>query len=103
MPGGVRGQHVSEPVKPRPVSPAHLRLVDPSQGRSVRLAGGLDGTFYRHMVEGMRNGVLAVTIQGELALINDEALRIFDLPQTEDWLGRPMSEALAHHPEVIRV
>src|SRR5688572_9205231 len=102
MPGGVRGQHVSEPVKPR--SPAHLRLVDAqTTAHSVRLASGLDGTFYRHMVEGMRNGVLAVTIEGELALVNDEALRIFGLSPTENWLGQPMSVVLAQHPEVIRV
>ena len=82
---------------------AHLRLVDPPGGRSARLAGGLDGTFYRHLVDGMRNGVLAVTIEGELALVNDEALRIFGLSQTQDWLGQPMSMVLAQHPEVIRV
>jgi PAS domain S-box-containing protein len=77
--------------------------VDAQPPRSVRLAGGLDGTFYRHMVEGMRNGVLAVTTAGELALVNDEALRIFGLSPTEEWLGQPMTTVLARHPEVIRV
>jgi signal transduction histidine kinase len=78
--------------------------VDTQPGaRSARLAGGLDGAFYRHMVDGMRNGVLAVTIEGELALVNDEALRIFGLSPSEDWLGQPMSVVLAQHPEVIRV
>src|SRR5262245_39139011 len=104
MAGGARGQHVTEPVQPPTRPPAHLRLVDTQpSARSARLAGGLDGAFYRHMVDGMRNGVLAVTIEGELALVNDEALRIFGLSPTEDWLGQPMSVVLAQHPEVIRV
>ena len=33
----------------------------------------IDDTFFRHIVAGMRNGVLAITRDGTLALINDEA------------------------------
>ena len=38
----------------------------------TRQAGDIDDTFFRHIVSGMRNGVLAITADGRLALINDE-------------------------------
>jgi signal transduction histidine kinase len=71
--------------------------------RHIRLAGGIDGAFYRHMVAGMRNGVLAITRDGALALINHEALRIFGLAQDDAWLGQPFARALAPHADVVRV
>ena len=51
----------------------------------------------------MRNGVLAVTRDGTLALINDEAYRIFGVTATRTDLGRPIAEVLREHPEVVRV
>ncbi len=59
--------------------------------------------FLGHMVAGMRNGVLAFTRDGQLTLINREAYNIFDIaPQLHD-LGRPISEVLQAHHEVVRV
>ena len=58
--------------------------------------------FFRHIVAGMRNGVLAITREGRLALINDEAYRIFDLrPRAAD-VGTPVADVLRDHPEVVR-
>jgi signal transduction histidine kinase len=69
----------------------------------TRHAGGIDDTFFRHMVSGMRNGVLAITSDGRLALINDEAYRVFGLdPQASD-LGQPIATVLKAHPDVVRV
>ncbi|OFW04294.1 MAG: hypothetical protein A3I61_09960 [Acidobacteria bacterium RIFCSPLOWO2_02_FULL_68_18] len=51
----------------------------------------------------MRNGVLAFTRDGRLALINDEAYRIFDAAPRRDDLGRPVAKLLQQHPEVVRV
>ena len=81
--------HYSEPLVATPV----LRLVSDTglAVRHTRLAGGIDGAFYRHMVAGMRNGVLAITRDGAVALINDEALRIFGLAQNDAWLGHNRS------------
>ena len=68
-----------------------------------RLAGNIDDVFFRYIVSGMRNGVLAITREQTLALINDEAYRIFGItPQRTD-LGRPVAEVLRVHPEVVRV
>jgi signal transduction histidine kinase len=51
----------------------------------------------------MRNGVLAITRDGRLALINDEAYRIFDLAARPGDLGSPVAEVLREHPEIVRV
>jgi signal transduction histidine kinase len=51
----------------------------------------------------MRNGVLAFTRDGRLALINAEAYRIFDITPRRDDFGRPLAELLQPHPEVARV
>jgi nitrogen-specific signal transduction histidine kinase len=51
----------------------------------------------------MRNGVLAVTRDGAVAEMNVEALRIFQLKRTSKVVGRPFTEVLAKHPDIIRV
>ena len=55
------------------------------------------------MVSGMRNAVLAITRDGRLALINEEAYRVFGIePQAGD-LGQPVAAVLTAHPDVVRV
>ena len=66
-------------------------------------AGSPNDAFFRHIVAGMRNGVLSFTRDGRLALINDEAYRIFDLAPGREDLGRPVADVLREHPEVVRV
>jgi signal transduction histidine kinase len=51
----------------------------------------------------MRNGVLAVTREGRLALINDEAYRLFEITPHRTDLGRPVGEVLGNHPEIVRL
>jgi signal transduction histidine kinase len=67
----------------------------------ARLAGGLDGAFYQHIVTNMRNGVLAITREGTLALINDVACEVLGLAEAQSQLGRPVAEAFKHHPEIL--
>jgi len=78
-----------------PVRPSHLTL--PTQPERTSDA------FFRHIVSGMRNGVLAITRDGRLALINDEAYRIFGVSPQSDDIGRPLSTVLTDHPDVVRV
>jgi signal transduction histidine kinase len=59
--------------------------------------------FYRHIVAGMRNGVLAITRDAHLALINDEAYRIFGVAAQPDDVGQPIATVLRDHPDVVRV
>lgn len=51
----------------------------------------------------MRNGMVVITRDARLALINSEAYRIFGVKARPDDLGRPISEVLREHPEVVRV
>jgi signal transduction histidine kinase len=69
----------------------------------TRRAGGIDDTFFRHIVSGMRNGVLAITRDSRLALINEEAYRIFGIDPQPDDLGQPVATVLKAHPDVVRV
>jgi len=62
-----------------------------------------DDRFFRHIVSSMRNGVIAFRRDGTLALMNDEAYRIFALERSRADLGRPFSEVLRERPAVIRV
>jgi PAS domain S-box-containing protein len=62
-----------------------------------------DDAFFRHIVAGMRNAVLAVTRDGRIALMNDEAYRIFGIPRDAETLGLPFSDVLREHVELVRV
>jgi signal transduction histidine kinase len=62
-----------------------------------------DDTFFRHIVNSMRNGVIAFRRDGTLALMNDEAYRTFGLTPSPSDLGRPFADVLRERPEIIRV
>lgn len=51
----------------------------------------------------MRNGVIAIHRDGTLALMNEEAYRIFSLPRAAHDVGRPFSEVLGERPDIVRV
>jgi nitrogen-specific signal transduction histidine kinase len=70
--------------------------------RRVALRGESD-RFFRHLVAGMRNGVLAITRDGHVAEINGEAARIFQIKRSQRTVGRHFSEVLAKHPDMVRV
>jgi nitrogen-specific signal transduction histidine kinase len=54
------------------------------------------------MVNSMRNGVIAVRRDGSVALMNDEAYRIFALVRRDDDLGRSFTEVLRERPDAVR-
>jgi signal transduction histidine kinase len=59
--------------------------------------------FFRHIVGSMRNGVIAVRRDGTLALMNNEAYRIFSLSPRPDDIGRPFADVLRARADVVRV
>jgi signal transduction histidine kinase len=59
--------------------------------------------FFRDMVASMRNGVLAVTRDGAVAVMNDEAYRIFGLTPDAGDIGRACADVLRSHPDMVRV
>jgi PAS domain S-box-containing protein len=74
----------------------------PERRTAARLVSA-DDRFFRHIVSSMRNGVLAFRRDGTLALMNDEAYRIFGLKRSPDDLGRPVADVLRDRPEIARV
>jgi signal transduction histidine kinase len=71
-------------------------------GRGFPAGCGPADAFFRHIVAGMRNGVLAITNAGTLALLNEEGYRIFGVQPQPDDLGKPVAEVLRAHPDVVR-
>jgi len=64
---------------------------------------GESDRFFRRLVAGMRNGVLAITRDGFVAELNVEAARIFQVKRSQRVVGRHFSEVLAKHPDMVRV
>ena len=89
------------PVPHRPGEPVR-------RGRPPRVAPASptrteEDPFFRHIVGSLRNGVIAFHRDGTLALMNDEAYRIFALTRRPGDIGRPFTEVLQERPAVIRV
>jgi len=73
------------------------KVKEPARSRHV------DDRFYRHLVSNLRTGVLAITRDGLLAVMNDIAYRSLGLPPNANDLGRPFTEVLVDCTEVIGV
>jgi signal transduction histidine kinase len=59
--------------------------------------------FYRDLVWNLRNGVLAVTRDGGIAVMNEVAYRILGMtPRTTD-IGLPFAQVLRDRPDVARI
>src|SRR5581483_1716624 len=80
----------------RPAPPAAKRI-------APRATAAPDDRFFRHIVSSMRNGVIAIRRDGSIALMNDEAYRVFALTRGPEDVGRPFTEVLKGRPDVQRV
>src|SRR5256885_3744104 len=86
------------PRRPAATPPA----ARPERRAAVRVVSA-DDRFFRHIVNSMRNGVIAFRRDGTLALMNAEAYRTFSLVPSPRDLGRPFADVLRERPEIIRV
>src|SRR5437868_13854559 len=59
--------------------------------------------FYKDMVWNLRNGVVAITRDGRVAVMNDIAYRVLGLRRTSRDIGRPVLEVLRDVPDVTRI
>jgi signal transduction histidine kinase len=84
------------PVRPRRGAPSNERP-DLTRRGSVP-----HDRFFRHIVDSMRNGVIALRRDRSVALMNDEAYRIFALVRRPDDIGRPFTEVLRERPDAVR-
>jgi signal transduction histidine kinase len=73
----------------------------PRRAAARTQVGATDSAFFRHIIRGMRNGVLAMTSAGTLAHINEEAYRIFGLAPGPYDIGRPLADVVPV-TEVVR-
>jgi len=84
------------PTSRRPAARSRVRA-------ALSVPKATDDRFFRHVVSSMRNGVIAIRRDGTVALMNDEAYRIFSLARRPDDIGRPFGELFRDHPDVARV
>src|SRR5262245_27413708 len=84
-------------------APAGAGAVPIERRKTPRSGPAPDDRFFRYLVTSMRNAVIAVRRDGTIALMNDEAYRIFGLDKSPDGdVGRAFSEVLRELPPVIR-
>lgn len=62
-----------------------------------------DEGFYRDLVWNLRNGVLAVTRDGRIAVMNEVAYHILGLRPNDGDIGRPFMVVLRDRPDVARI
>jgi signal transduction histidine kinase len=92
---------MSSDMPSRPDTRAHGRVAP--RPRTARPAPIADDIFFRHIVNSMRNGVIAIHRDGRLALMNDDAYRSFALVRQPNDIGRPFVEVLRDRPAILRV
>ena len=78
-------------------------LMAATNPRRTRRTASAENPFFRHIVNSLRNGVIAFHRDGTLALMNDEAYRMFALTRRSGDIGRPFTDVLQERPAVIRV
>ena len=60
-------------------------------------------SFYRDLVWNLRNGIVAVTRDGRVAVMNEVAYRVFGLEPNPADIGQSYSEVLRDLPDVVRI
>ena len=71
--------------------------------RSADESTSVPESFYRDLVWNLRNGVLAVTLDGRIAVMNEVAFHIFGVPTHLNVIGKPYTEVLKDLPDVVRI
>ena len=90
--------------KSRPEPRTRATALRPAARRPAR---GVDSVaadgFFRDLVWSLRNGVLAVTRDGTVTVMNDVAYQILGLKRRPSDIGTPFSEVLKNQPDVCRI
>jgi signal transduction histidine kinase len=96
---------LSSEMAASPKRPVRLRKngSKPAGGRRAAGPGVVPDGFYRDMVWNLRNGVVAITRDGRLAVMNEIAYRVLGLKRRATDIGRHFSEVLRDVPDVVRI
>jgi signal transduction histidine kinase len=89
-------------LKRRPAKAAVAARPRLPRARRVDL-DDLSDRFFRHLVFNLRTGVLAITRDGRVAVMNEIAYRVLGLTPRAADIGRPFTEVLYDCPEMARV
>ena len=84
-------------------APGPVRRTPRRASGPVEPGSAVAESFYRDLVWNLRNGVVAVTDDGRIAVMNDVAYRIFGLEPDPGDIGRPYVDVLRELPDVIRI
>jgi signal transduction histidine kinase len=96
---------ISKPRAAGRAAPAKGRVASSplTKGRTGSKDAVANEGFYRDLVWNLRNGVLAVTRDGRIAVMNEVAYRILGMsPRTTD-IGLPFAQVLRDRPDVARI
>ena len=78
--------------------------VRPRRSRAIRAEdGGPTECFFRDLVWGLRNGLLAILRDGTVTVMNDVAYQILGLERRPSDIGKPFKEVLQNQQEVCRI
>ena len=87
------------PVRTRKLKPG--RTGKPSEPQAE--PGVVPDGFYRDMVRNLRNGVIAITNDGRVAVMNEIAYRTLGLKPRAADIGRQYVDVLKDAPDVVRI
>ena len=87
----------------RPASVAKRRVKKPASRRARSADDVAADSFYRDLVWTLRNGVLAITRDGRVAVMNEVAYRILGLTQKPSDIGSAFTSVLRDRPDVCRI
>jgi two-component system nitrogen regulation sensor histidine kinase GlnL len=73
-----------------------------TQAARQEKAGATEG-FFRDLVWGLRNGLLAILRDGTVTVMNDAAYQILGLERRPSDIGKPFKEVLQNQQEVCRI
>jgi signal transduction histidine kinase len=97
---------LSSDMAAKPIRPSRSKKLGPAKARAVTPKAGTgvvpDG-FYRDMVWNLRNGIVAITRDGRIAVMNDIAYRVLGLRPRATDIGRHCAEVLKDVPDVLRI
>ncbi len=74
-----------------------------SKPAASRPEADLAESFYKDLVWNLRNGIVAVTRDGRVAVMNDVAYRILGLEPRRTDIGAPFAQVLKDAPDVSRI
>src|SRR5260221_1096397 len=88
----------------RPTRAKKVPVLSPADDGSSKPGSGVvpDG-FYKDMVWNLRNGVVAITRDGRVAVINEIAYRVLGIKPRGRDIGRHYTEVLKEVPDVSRI